>query len=205
MRSIINDDSLCIDIVEAYKGEQPLLADDVAWFIMGSRYSAYSDLSWIKALENQIQLGIQSKVPMLGICFGHQVLCQALGGNVVKNRKGWEIGSSQIDLTEKGMKSSLFEGFENTFYAYESHQDVVETLPSNINILARNNYGVQSFSFSDYIYGVQFHPEFSFEVMKAYYDIRVDNLDNKDTYYVEDKNDGIGVIGNFIKSNLKEK
>ena len=103
------------------------------------------------------------------------------------------------------MKSSLFEGFENTFYAYESHQDVVETLPSNINILARNNYGVQSFSFSDYIYGVQFHPEFSFEVMKAYYDIRVNNLDNKDTYYVEDKNDGIGVIGNFIKSNLKGK
>ena len=205
LESIIESDSLDISIIEAYKGEKPLLSDDAVWFIMGSRYSAYSDLDWIKSLEKQLQIGIQNKIPMLGICFGHQVLCQALGAKVVKNRNGWEIGSAKMGLTEKGLESSLFDGFEDSFCAYESHQDVVVDLPSNIDILAYNNYGIQSFSFSDHIYGVQFHPEFNFEVMKAYYDIRVNSLENKDDYYVEDKNDGIDVINNFIKFNLKGK
>ena len=172
---------------------------------MGSRYSAYSDLDWISSLEKSLQNGIKSKIPMLGICFGHQILCKALGAKVVKNDKGWEIGSSQIHLTGEGLKSDLFTDFKDDFYAYESHQDVVIDLPSDVNILAYNNYGLQAFSFLDYIHGVQFHPEFNFDVMKAYYDIRINNLDNKDRYCVEDKNEGVDVIENFIKLNLKGK
>ena len=55
---------------------------------MGSRYSAYSDLDWIRTLEEFLQDGIGSKIPMLGICFGHQILCKVLGAKVVKSDHG---------------------------------------------------------------------------------------------------------------------
>ena len=101
---------------------------------------------------------------------------------------------------------SLFNGlflYFVIFFVYESHQDSVIEPPSNIDILAYNNYGLQSFSFSDYIYGVQFHPEFNFNIMQAYHKIRTDKLEGKSMYSVKDKNEGIKVINNFIKLNLK--
>ena len=108
LKSIIKSDFLDIDIIEAYKGETPLLDNDVVWIVMGSRYSAYSNLKWIKSLEESLEEGIERKIPILGICFGHQILCKVLGSKVVKNDNGWEIGSSEISLTEKGLRSDLF-------------------------------------------------------------------------------------------------
>ena len=73
----------------------------------------------------------------------------------------------------------------------------------NIDILAQNEYGVQAFSYSDFIFGVQFHPEFNFDVMKAYYSIRIEKIENKEDYYVCNENEGIKVVDNFINMKFK--
>ena len=139
---------------------------------------------------------------MLGICFGHQILCDALGGRVMNNDRGWEVGSSNVYLTSSGRKSELFKGLGDTLSVYESHHDTVVDLPDEIDILADNFYGLQSFSYRNFIFGVQFHPEFSYDVMKAYYSARKEVLSDSSKYRVDHINDGFKVIDNFIDVNI---
>ncbi|WP_422664927.1 glutamine amidotransferase-related protein, partial [Aeromonas salmonicida] len=79
-------------IWSALDGELP---DDLqecdAWLITGSRHDAYSDLPWIQALRAWIRLAHDADVKLAGVCFGHQVIAQALGGEVVKSTKGWGL------------------------------------------------------------------------------------------------------------------
>ena len=187
-----------IKIVNIYENSLPTISEDSVWIILGSRYSVYDEIEWINLFERHIQRGIDNRVPMLGICFGHQIIGSAIGASVVNNESGWEIGSSTVSLTESGKKSPLFKGFEDNFSVYESHHDTVIKLPENLDILAQNEYGLQSFSYDDLIFGVQFHPEFSFEVMKAYYAARMNKIDNNKKYYVNNLNQGLKVIDNFI-------
>ncbi len=204
VQSIIRHKVSSTKIVKAYLGEKPLIENNTAWIIMGSRYSAYDKLDWIDNLKSRIRLAVSNKIPILGICFGHQIICSALGADVSDNQEGWEIGSSKVSLTEEGLSSPLFEGFEESFFVYQSHHDVVSRLPKNMNLLCSNRFGVQSVSFFDFVFGVQFHPEFSYEVMNAYYDARTKGMDD-DNFKVLDRNEGSKIIDNFIKISLKEK
>ena len=86
---------------------------------------------------------------------------------------------------------------------YQSHHDVVSGLPDNLDLLCSNKFGVQSISYKNRVFGVQFHPEFSYDVMKAYFDIRTQDLADSD-YSVLNKNDGNKVVDNFINIILKE-
>ena len=201
--SLINNKVSSTEIVKAYLGENPVIENHTAWIIMGSRYSVYERLDWIDNLKSHIRLAVKNKVPILGICFGHQIICSALGANVSDNAEGWEIGTSKVSLTKHGLSSPLFEGFEESFFVYQSHHDVVSQLPQNMNLLCSNRFGVQSVSFLDFVFGVQFHPEFSYEVMNAYYDARTKGMD-EDNFRVLDRNEGSKVIDNFIKIILKE-
>ncbi len=203
IRNMISSKVCVSKIVRAYLGEPPTINENTAWIIMGSRYSAYEDLDWINSLKNSICQAVDKKIPILGICFGHQILCSALGAKVFDNSAGWEIGSSRVQLTDKGKLSPLFNGFDKQFSVYQSHHDVVSHLPDNIDLLCANEYGVQSISFSDFIYGVQFHPEFSYDVMNAYFRARTKDLKDGD-FKVVDRNDGIKVVDNFINLILKE-
>ena len=187
-----------IKIVNIYENNLPTISKDSVWIILGSRYSVYDEIEWINLFEKHIQIGIENRVPMLGICFGHQILGSAIGGSVVNNNTGWEIGSSIVSLTENGRRSALFKGLQDSFSVYESHHDTVIDLPENVDILAQNEYGLQSFSYDDFIFGVQFHPEFSFEVMKAYYSARIEKIGNNKKYDVNNLNQGLKVIDNFI-------
>tara|TARA_A100001011_G_scaffold400807_1_gene519165 strand:+ start:2470 stop:3162 length:693 start_codon:yes stop_codon:yes gene_type:complete len=197
--SMISSNSIDIDIVEVYNGCFPTIEDNTSWIIMGSRYSAYDKIDWIQELEIVIKKGFDSGVRMLGICFGHQILCKALGGKVVDNPKGWEIGSSVVNLNLQGLNSPLFESVPSSFSVYESHHDIVVDLPKNFKILASNSYGIQSVSLSEQIYGVQFHPEFSLDVMRAYYNARVED-EEKSKFYIDSSNQGSLIVDNFIRS-----
>ena len=204
VQEMIGDKVPETEVVRAYLGESPSLKDNCAWIIMGSRYSAYDKMGWIEDLKDSICLAIDKKIPILGICFGHQILCSALGAVVSNNLKGWEIGSSEVFLTDKGVSSSLFQGFDESFYVYQSHHDIVSDLPENVDLLCSNQFGAQSVSFSNFVFGVQFHPEFSYKVMKAYFDARTKDLESKE-FQLSNRNEGSQVIGNFINIFLKEK
>ena len=200
---MIKDKVSEINFFNAYNQSFPTLSTESAWIILGSKYSVYDHVEWIELFKKHIIKGVEMGIQMLGICFGHQIIASALGAKVVNNKQGWELGSSNINLTSSGSKSLLFKGLHETFEVYESHHDTVVDIPEEINVLAQNEYGLQSFSYSDYVFGVQFHPEFSYDVMKAYYEARKNKLKNKDKYYVVNQNQGVKVLNNFIDINLK--
>ena len=205
LSNLINNDSFRIDKINAYKSEMPTLSEQVVWIILGSKHSVYDSYQWISNLKSKILDAIQINIPMLGICFGHQIILSALGAKVVKNKKGWEIGSSKISLTDKGVESRLFKGIEKKMIVYESHQDTVTELPKNISVLANNSYGLQSFSYGENTFGVQFHPEFNSQIMNSYMSARSKTIKNINNFTVTEVNSGRKVVSNFIELILGDR
>ena len=194
----LNDKSLDISINHIYKNENFNHSEYDAWIITGSAASVLDDDQWIVDLKNKIQYAYKKFIPLLGICFGHQIISQALGGKVEKNKKGWELGAYKINFNEKGKSSLIFDGVNFDDYFYFSHEDIVLQLPSSAIELASNNMGLQSYSINDRIFGVQFHPEFSFEIMEKYVEVRYNRGIISKFNQVYKSNTSYKVISNFI-------
>ena len=158
--------------VKPYVGDKIQSNNADAWIITGSPCSVYNCEAWMVNLEKEMKNMQSSQIPVLGICFGHQLIAKCFGGEVELNPQGWELGAYPVQFTAAGKKSQLFSGMEENAIVYESHQDSVTVLPENAIELARNNKGNQAFMIHDNFYGVQFHPEFSWEVIKMYASIR---------------------------------
>jgi len=103
--------------------EGPRAAD--GWLITGSRHGAYEDHPWIAPLEGLIRGMVAARVPLVGICFGHQIVAQALGGRVEKAAAGWSVGPTAYRLAEGGTR---------VLHAW--HQDQVTRAPEGARILA---------------------------------------------------------------------
>lgn len=104
--------------------------------------------------------------PVLGVCFGHQLLARALGGAVAKNPRGREIGTIEVALTEDGARHPVLGGLAPLRFQ-ATHEDAVTTLPPGATLLAHNGFGVQAFGYGGRILGVQFHPELDARRMAA--------------------------------------
>ena len=79
------------------EGERPASIDECdAWLITGSPCSVYEDLPWIAVLEDFIRNAYASHRPQVGVCFGHQIVAQALGGHVAKAETGWVLGRHHL-------------------------------------------------------------------------------------------------------------
>jgi len=98
--------------------------------------------------------------PVLGVCYGHQILGRALKAKVDRHPAGYELGNVSVKLTEEGTTSPLFEGLPRELNVIESHQDAVLELPAGARLLATGDHtAVQAFDFEGRLLGVQFHPE----------------------------------------------
>lgn len=128
--------------------------------LSGSPRDAWSTDPVNTALCQLIDRCHQRRIPLLGVCYGHQVLGRALGAKVAPHPQGWELGNVPIQLTPAGRKSLLFDSFPETFDALQSHRDAVLELPPGCQLLATGSHTrIQSFSCDDLLFGVQFHPE----------------------------------------------
>ena len=124
---------------------------DVAdgWLITGSKHGAYEDHPFIAPLETLIRDIYAADLPLVGICFGHQIIAQALGGKVEKFKDGWAVGRQTYDWQGEDIHLNAW------------HQDQVVALPEDAAVCARNDfcenaaliYGKKAFT-------VQAHPEF---------------------------------------------
>ena len=184
--------------VKPYVGDKIQSNDADAWIITGSPCSVYNCEAWMVNLEEEMKNIQSSQIPVLGICFGHQLIAKCFGGTVELNPQGWELGAYPVQFTAAGKKSQLFSGMEENAIVYESHQDSVTVLPENAIELARNNKGNQAFMIHDNFYGVQFHPEFSWEVIKMYVFIRSAMGVKVDDPSVPESTQGELVLFNFI-------
>jgi len=147
-------DFVRFDVVDMEFPNGPHDAD--AWLISGSRHGVYEDHPFIKPLENLIRDIYAAKVPLVGICFGHQIIAQALGGHVEKFKGGWSVGLTEYDLGDQTVALNAW------------HQDQVITLPENARVLASNDFCQNAIlAYGDHVLTMQPHPEFDREVIEG--------------------------------------
>lgn len=122
------------------------------WIITGSRHGAYEDHAWIKPLEALIRDIVARKQPLIGVCFGHQVIAQALGGKVEKFAGGWAVGRTDYQLGDKTVTLNAW------------HQDQVTELPEGARVLGGNDFCKNAIlAYGDTVWTVQPHPEYNAE------------------------------------------
>lgn len=135
---------------------EPAFAD--AYLVTGSVFSVYDERPWIPRLEDFLRRAIDQRRPVIGICFGHQLLAQALGGQVGAAEQGWQVGVQQYQVTEQRpwMQPPL-----KRYRTLASHQDQVLSLPSGAVLLARGaDCPVAAFEVPPFVLAIQGHPEF---------------------------------------------
>ena len=131
-------------------GEFPASVHDAdGWLITGSRHGAYEDHPWIPPLESFIRDAYAAHVPLVGICFGHQIVAQAMGGVVQRYDGGWSVGPTDYD----------FDGETLTLNAW--HRDQVVKKPDTAKVIASNDFCANAaLLYDDRALTVQAHPEF---------------------------------------------
>lgn len=149
-----------VDVYKLSEGVFPPAVSARDWHydgvvVSGSQTSVYDDHEWIHEATEWLRRAHTADVPVLGICWGHQFLAQALGGRVV------DMGEHELGYREVARVGwdPLFEGLPERFRSFETHSDRVAELPRGASTLARNEVGLQAFRVGS-AWGVQFHPEY---------------------------------------------
>lgn len=129
------------------------------YLITGSKLSVYDDVQWIRDLETYIHLLHSKKKALLGVCFGHQLIAKALGGEVRKADEGWVLGLQDYQFH----KSFPWLNKMNTrVRLIHSHQDQVISLPDKAELVASNHLVPYAMYFiGNHIMSIQGHPEFT--------------------------------------------
>lgn len=141
-------------------------ADTAAFVITGSSANVPHREPWMLRTEAWLRDVVAAGTPTFGICFGHQILAQALGGEVVRNPRGREIGRIHV---ERRADDPLFDGLPSRFETHATHVDTVGTLPAGALSLAFTELDDhQVIRFTRTCYGVQFHPEMDHDVIAGY-------------------------------------
>lgn len=136
--------------------------------VTGSPLSVTGQAPWMVQLGDDLLRVAARGTPVLGVCFGHQLLARAAGGEVVVNPKGREIGTVRVQLTEAGQRDPLFAwAATGEVEVHATHLDAVDPLPPGATLLASNeNCAAQAYRLSETVAGVQFHPELWAEAMR---------------------------------------
>lgn len=140
-------------------GEVPESPDACdGWIVTGSRFGVYEDMPWMRDLKAFLRRAVAERVPVVGICFGHQILAEAFGARVVKSERGWGVGPHRYGtVATEGWMQPLLPAF--TLNAM--HQDQVETLPEGARLLASSPFcPYAALAYGESAISIQPHPEF---------------------------------------------
>jgi len=164
------DPGLEFTTVRVVSGEMPAAPTQAdAWIVTGSRHGVYDGLPWIEPLKGFLRDCVAARVPVVGICFGHQILAEALGGRAVKSDRGWGLGVQDYDVVAR---PSWMADLPDRFAVHALHQDQVVELPPGVTVLAESPHC----PYAALAYGdpeapqaltIQPHPEYRADFMDA--------------------------------------
>ena len=164
--------------VDVYLQEPLPEAEDLAGIVITGSAAMVSDKEdWSENTAAWLARAVHNEVPVLGVCYGHQLLAQALGGRVGPNPAGRQIGTVEAHRLDSADSDPLLGYLPRVFPAQSSHSEVVLDLPPGAERLVTSplteNFAIR---FAENVWGVQFHPEFSAPVMSEYIHYRADDL-----------------------------
>ena len=175
-------EGLRFTVVRTSLGERPprRAREFDAVMMTGSPLSATLPSEWMRRAANYLVEAGEQQVPVLGVCFGLQLLALGLGGQVVRNPRGREIGTVEVQLSPEGRRDPLFQGLPRSVAVQTTHEDIVPSAPEGSTVLASNACcEVQALRVGRYLRAVQFHPELDAAAMGAVVSARAGALANE--------------------------
>lgn len=147
------------EIYRAMDGELPTPTPcDGFYLITGCNQSAYDDTPWIKQLLRWVVEANKAKATLVGVCFGHQVVAQALGGRVERAKQGWGFGVRESRVVDDEALRYFTDGRMRLLY---NHHDQVVELPQGATLVATSDFcPIESFRIGRHILTFQGHPEY---------------------------------------------
>jgi len=167
-----------IDVVDVSTGAALPRPDAPAGIVVtGSSAMVSAREPWSERTGAWLADAVGAGTPVLGICYGHQLLAHALGGRVAKNPRGREIGTIQLRLAPDAKQDALLGALPARTRAHTTHLESVLELPPGARWLAESDADPnQAFALGARAWGVQFHPEFDADVIRGYIEGRRDAL-----------------------------
>ncbi|MEJ2764787.1 GMP synthase [Photobacterium sp. MCCC 1A19761] len=158
------DSSITLNFYRVTEGQYPQALDECDGYITsGSRFGVNDEIKWIRVFESFVHQLYAQHLPFVGICFGHQMIARALGGEVCRAESGWGLGlaRAELNLPETRLHSWLTHSAPQ-YALLVSHQDQIVQLPPDTRVLA----GSQSCPYAmilvgTHFLGIQGHPEFT--------------------------------------------
>jgi GMP synthase (glutamine-hydrolysing) len=156
--------------IDVFRQQSLPPADNLAGIVItGSSAMVSAREDWSERTAQWLRPAVQMGIPVLGVCYGHQLLTHTLGGRVGPNPLGRQIGTITAQLMDISGDDPILGQLPRTFFAQTSHSEVVLDLPPGAVRLATSplddNFAIR---FAENVWGVQFHPEFSGLVMSEY-------------------------------------
>ena len=182
MTEALGVDPALVQTIDVSQGESlpdlgDLLGSISGILITGSHAMVTERQPWSEQTAQWLRSAVEKPLPILGICYGHQLLAYALGGTVDYIPDGREVGTIAVTLQEEAQDDPLLHGFGSQISVQLSHRQAVMTLPPDAVWLAQGDrVPYQAFRWGDSVWGMQFHPEFTAAMTQAYTDYAQEGL-----------------------------
>jgi GMP synthase (glutamine-hydrolysing) len=163
-----------VQVSRVYLGDPlPDPRDVGAVIVTGSAAMVTDREAWSEATARWLRGAVERDTPVLGICYGHQLLAHAFGGAVEDNPRGRNIGTVDVALGADAAREPVFSGLGTALHVPVSHRQSVTRLPDGARVLASTALDPHhAFALGPRAWGVQFHPEFDADVVRGYIEER---------------------------------